>query len=193
MGEAAEAFGSEWLAALRESAAGIEAETDLHLLIEQVIEHEDNHEASRAEHPPTTDDGCRAADAAQPDGHSQLDGEHLHQDDEGAQPTDRHTRWTISVADGRVAVDGVTESAEDGPDGHGETPSSGTAANAEHRPTSDPMIRLSCDRVTAEGIHDGTISPSSAFLDGRLRISGDWRQLMANSVRLAAVARQLHR
>lgn len=148
MGEAAEAFGSEWLAALSKSAAGIEADPGLCLVLEQAIDRE---------------------------GH-------------------RNTHWTVTVADGRVAVDGVTRSIADSPNGNGQTRSSETGGIAtDDRAMSVPVIRLSCDRSTAEGIHDGTISASAAFLDGRLRIGGDWRRLMASREHLAAIAAQLHR
>ena len=142
------AFDSEWLESLAESAAGIEADPEVRLVLEQVV------------------DGRPAS------------------------------RWTVTVADGRVTVDGQTgptgETGQTGgpgePGGQGEPGGHGQTGEPDA-----PAMRLSCDRRTAEGIRDGTISASSAFLDGRLRISGDWRHLMAHRESLAAIAARLHR
>lgn len=122
-------FGGGWLAELSESAAEIEADPGLRLVLEQTVS---DNEATRLA--------------------------------EG--PADPDERWTVALADGRVTV--------------------------SHEDAAGPKVRLRCDRATAEGIHHGTISASAAFLDGRLRISGDWQRLMAFREHLAAVARQLH-
>ncbi len=136
------AFDDEWLESLGEAAAGIEADPEVRLVLEQVVD---------------------AADPSRP------------------------SRWTVTVADGRVTVDGQTGQTG----GHGEP--GGHGGHGQTGEPDAPAMRLSCDRRTAEGIRDGTISASSAFLDGRLRISGDWRHLMAHRESLAAIAALLHR
>ncbi len=46
-------------------------------------------------------------------------------------------------------------------------------------PPCESMVTFSCDRATAVAIADAKESPQRAFLEGRLRLSGDVRLLIA--------------
>jgi len=52
----------------------------------------------------------------------------------------------------------------------------------------DPDITLFQDAETARAIHDGRLSAQTAFLDGRLRLSGDVAALLAAAPVLADLA-----
>lgn len=45
-------------------------------------------------------------------------------------------------------------------------------------PASDPTVRFTTDAVTARSITDGSLSPTEAFMAGRLRVGGDTTALV---------------
>lgn len=54
-------------------------------------------------------------------------------------------------------------------------------AVALHRgPADEPTVTLSCDLDTAEAIQSGRASAQAAFMNGRLRLGGDVRALLAH-------------
>lgn len=55
-------------------------------------------------------------------------------------------------------------------------------------PAPDPDVSLSCDPETAASISLGRLSGQKAFLDGRLRLDGDIRSLIAARPALAVVS-----
>lgn len=54
-------------------------------------------------------------------------------------------------------------------------------------PADDATVRLTTDRATAAGIARGELSAQLAFIQGRLRLGGDVRALLAHQDALVAV------
>ena len=53
--------------------------------------------------------------------------------------------------------------------------------------TAAPDVTFTQDRATATAVHDGELSAQAAFLDGRLRLSGDVAALLAAAPALATL------
>jgi hypothetical protein len=50
-----------------------------------------------------------------------------------------------------------------------------------------PDVTFTQDRATAEAIHEGRLAAQTAFIDGRLRLSGDLPAVLQRSARLATI------